>query len=85
MPSAECESEDDCSEFHVGRLGSNVGSIVQGEEDRAFFLLGGAVGDDGDPSIAFAVGGVALFLEYAEEVVAFKFPSAVHVYGILGW
>ena len=85
MPSAEGESEYDCSEFHVGRLGSNVGSIVQGEEDRAFLLPGGAVGDNGDPSIAFAVGGVALFLEYAEEVVAFKFPSAVHVYGILGW
>ena len=85
MPSAECESEDDCSEFHVGRLGSNVGSIVQGDKDRAFCLPGGAVGDYGDPGIAFAVGGVALFLEDAEEVVAFKFPSAVHVYGILGW
>ena len=85
MPPAECESEDDCSEFHVGRLGSNVGSIVQGDEDRAFCLPGGAVGDYGDPGIAFAVGGVALFLEDAEEVVAFKFPSAVHVYGILGW
>ena len=48
-------------------------------------LPGGAFGDYGNPSIAFAVGGVALFLEYAEEVVAFKFPSAVHVYGILGW
>ena len=85
MPPAEGESEDDCSEFHVGRLGSNVGSIVQGEEDRAFLLPGGAVGDNGDPSIAFAVGGVALFLEYAEEAVALELPSAVHVYGILGW
>ena len=85
MPSAEGETEDDCSEFHVGRLGSNVGSVVQGEEDCACLLPGGAVGDNGDSSIAFAVGGVALFLEYAEEVVACKFPSAVHVYGILGW
>ena len=48
-------------------------------------LPGGALRDAGNPSIAFAVGGVALFLEYAEEVVAFKFPSAVHIYGILGW
>ena len=55
------------------------------DEDRAFCLPGGAVRDYGDPGIAFAVGGVALFLEDAEEVVAFKFPSAVHVYGILGW
>ena len=62
-----------------------MGSIVQGDKDRAFCLPGGAVGDYGDPGIAFAVGGVALFLEDAEEVVAFKFPSAVHVYGILGW
>ena len=85
MPSAEGESEDDCSEFHVGRLGSNMGSVVQGDEDRAFCLPGGAVRDYGDPGIAFAVGGVTLFLEDAEEVVAFKFPSAVHVYGILGW
>ena len=67
------------------RLGSNLGSVVQGEEDCAFLLPGGAVGDYGNPSIAFAVGGVALFLEYAEKVVAFKFPSAIHVYGILGW
>ena len=66
-------------------LGSNVGSVVQGEEDCAFLLPGGAFGDYGDPSIAFAVGGVTLCLEYAEEVVSFKFPSAVHVYGILGW
>ena len=85
MPSAESESEYDCGEFHVGRLGSNLGSVVQGEEDCAFLLPGGAVGDYGDPSIAFAVGGVTLFLEYAEEFVAFKFPSAVHVYGVLGW
>ena len=85
MPSAEGESEYDCSEFHVGRLGSNLGSVVQGEEDCAFLLPRGAVGDYGDPSIAFAVGGVALFLKYAEEVVALKFKSAVHVYSILGW
>ena len=85
MPSAEGEADYDCGEFQVGRLGANLSSVVKGEEDGAFLLPGGAFGDYGDPGIAFAVGGVALFLEYAMEVVAFKFPSAVHVYGILGW
>ena len=32
-----------------------------------------------------AVGGVPLFLEYAEEVIAVIFPSTVYVYGVLGW
>ena len=70
----EGEADYDCGEFHVGRLGANLSSVFKGEEDGAFLLLGGALGDYGDPSSAFAVGGVALFLEYAEEVVAFKFP-----------
>ena len=69
----------------MGRLGADLGSVVMGEEDGAFLLPEGAFGDYGDPSIPFAVGGVALFLEYAEEVVAFKFPSAVHVYSVVGW
>ena len=66
----------------MGRLEANLGSVVEGEEDGAVLLPGGAYGN---PGITGAVDGVALFLEYAEEVVAFKFPSAVHVYGILGW
>ena len=85
MPSAEGEADYDCGEFHVGRLGANLSSGVKGAEDGAFLLPGGAFGDYGDPSIVFAVGGVSLFLKYAEEVVSFKLPSAVHVYGILGW
>ena len=48
-------------------------------------LPGGAFGDYGDPSVAFAVGGVTLFLEYAKEVVAFEFPSTIYVYGVVGW
>ena len=85
MPSAEGEADYDCSEFHVGRLGANLSSVVKGDEDGSFLLPGGAFGDYGDPSIAFAVGGVALLLEYAEEVVAFIFPSTIYVYGVVGW
>ena len=69
----------------MGRLGADLGSVVEGEEDDAVLLPGGALGDYSNPSVAFAVGGVALFLEYTEEVVAFKFPSTVHVYGVVGW
>ena len=69
----------------MGRLGANLGSVVEGEDDGAVLLPGGALGVYGNPGITGVVGGVALFLEYAEEVVAFKFPSAVYVYGILGW
>ena len=69
----------------MGSLGANLGSVVEGEERGAVLLPCGFLGDYGDPGITGAVGGVTLFLEYAEEVVAFKFPSAVHVYGILGW
>ena len=69
----------------MGRLGANLGSVVEGEEDDAFLLPGGALGDYGDPCIAGAVGGVALFLEDAEEIVAIVFPSTIYVYGVLGW
>ena len=65
MPSSEGQANYDCSEFHVGRLGANLGSVVEGEEDGAVLLPVGALGNYGDPGIAFAVGGVTLFLEYA--------------------
>ena len=69
----------------MGRLGADVDSVVEGDEDGAFLLPGGALGDYGDPCVASAVGGVALFLEDAEEVVAIVFPSTIYVYGVLGW
>ena len=69
----------------MGGLRANLGSIVEGEEDGAVLLPGGALGDYGDPGITGAVGGVALLLEYAEEVVAFIFPSTIYVYGVLRW
>ena len=45
----------------------------------------GALGNYGYPCVAFAVCGVTLFLEYAEEVFAFEFPSTIYVYGVVGW
>ena len=69
----------------MGGLGANLGSIVEGDEDGAFLLPGRALGDYGDPSVTSAVGGVALFLEDAEEVVAVVFPSPIDVYGVLRW
>ena len=69
----------------MGRLGANLGSVVEGEEDGAVLLPGGALGDYGDPNVASAVGGVALFLEDAEEDVAVVFPSTIYVYGVLRW
>ena len=48
-------------------------------------LPGGALGDYGDHGISGAVGGVALFLEYADEIVAFIFLSAIYVYGVMKW
>ena len=69
----------------MGRLGANLGSVVEGEEDGAVLLPGGALGDYGDPSVTSAVGGVTLFLEDAEEVVAVVFPSTIYVYGVLRW
>ena len=69
----------------MGRLGANLGSVVEGEEDGAVLLPGGALGDYGDPCITGAVCGVALFLEDTEEVVAIVFPSTIYVYGVVGW
>ena len=69
----------------MGRLGANLGSVVEGEEDGAVLLPCGALGDYGDPGITSAIGGVALLLEYAEEVVAVIFPSTIYVNGVVGW
>ena len=69
----------------MGGLGADLSTVVEGEEDGAVLLPGGALGDYGDPCIAGAVGGVALFLEDAEEIVAIVFPSTIYVYGVLGW
>ena len=70
----------------MGRLGANLGSVVEGEEDGAILLPGGALEDYGNPGITGAVGGVALLLKYSEEVVAFIFPSTIiYVYGVLSW
>ena len=62
-----------------------MGSVVEGEEDGAVLLPGGALGNYGDPSVISAVGGVTLFLEDAEEVVAVVFPSTIYIYGVLRW
>ena len=69
----------------MGRLGADLGSVVEGEEDGAVLLPGGALGDYANPGITGAVGGVTLFLEDAEEVVAVVFPSTIYVYGVLRW
>ena len=69
----------------MGRLGADLGSVVEGEEDGAVLLPGGALGDYGNSGVPSAVGGVTLFLEDAEEVVAVLFPSSIYVYGLLRW
>ena len=70
----------------MGRLGADLGSVVEGEEIGAVLLPGGALGDYGNPCVTSAIGGgVALFLEDAEEVVAVVFPSTIYVYGVLRW
>ena len=69
----------------MGRLGADLGTVVEGEEDCSFLLPGGALGDYGDLCVAGAVGGVALFLEDPEEIVAIVFRSTIYVYGVLGW
>ena len=45
----------------MGRLVANLGSVVEGEEDGAVLLPGGALGDYGNPGVTGAVGGVTLF------------------------
>ena len=70
VPSSESKADDNCSEFHVGGLGANLGSVVKGDENGAVLLAVGALGDYGNPGVAGAVGGITLLLEYAEEVVA---------------
>jgi hypothetical protein len=67
----------------VGRLGSNLGSVVEGEQDGAVLMPVRALGDYGEPGVACAVGGVPLFLEYAEEVITCIFPSTIYVYGVV--
>ena len=69
----------------MGGLGANLGSVVKGEEDDAVLLPCWAVGYYGNSSVASAVGGVPLFLEYAEEVIAVIFPSTIYIDGLLGW
>ena len=69
----------------MGRLVADVGSVVEGKEDGAVLLPGGTLGDYGDPSVTSAVGGVTLFLEDAEEVVAVVFSSTIYIYGVLRW
>ena len=69
----------------MGGLGANLGSVVEGEEDGAVLLPCGALGYYGNSGVTSAVGGVTLFLEYAEEVIAVIFPSTIYVDGVLGW
>ena len=75
----EGQANYNCCEFHMGRLGADLGSVVEGEEDGAVLLPSGALGDYGNPGVTGAVGGVALLLEDAEEVVAVIFPSTIDV------
>ena len=69
----------------MSRLGADLGSVVEGEEDGAVLLPCGALGDYGNYGVTGAVGGVTLFLEDAEEVIAVIFPSTIDEYGVLGW
>ena len=61
-----------------------MGSIVEGEEDSAVLLPVGALGDYGNSCVSLAIGGVTLFLEYVEEVIACVFLSTVYIDGVLG-
>ena len=79
------EADYNCCKFHVGRLGADLGSVVNSKKDDAVLLPGWALGNYSYSCVAFAVCGVTLFLEYAEEVVAFEFPSTIYVYGVVGW
>ena len=66
-------------------LGANLGAVVKGEEDGAVLLPVGALRDYGDSCVTLAVGGVTLFLEYVEEVIACVFPSTVYVDSVVSW
>ena len=57
MPSSEGQTNNYGGEFHVGGLGADLGTVVEGEEDGAFLLPGGALGDYDDPCVAGAVVG----------------------------
>ena len=83
MPSAESKANYDRDEFHVGGL-RDLGAAGEVKESGAFLLPVWASGDYGDADVALAVGRVTWFLEYAEEVVAFVFPSSVYIDGVLG-
>jgi hypothetical protein len=67
----------------MGGLGAYLDAMIEGDEGGAFLLPVWTLGDDGDANVAVTVGRVTCFLEYAEEVVTFIFPSAVNVYGVL--
>ena len=69
----------------MGGLGSNLGSVVEGEEDGAVMLPCRALGYDGNSGVTGAVGRVTLFLEDAEEVIAVIFPSTIYAYDVLRW
>ena len=84
MPSAESKANDVGGEFHVGGLRANLGAVVEGEESGVCLLPVWALGDYGYTYVALAVGRVTWFLEYAKEVVAFVFPSAVYIDGVSG-
>ena len=84
VPSSKGKANYDCCKFHVGRLGANLGSVVKGDENGAVLLPGGALGDYGNSCVSLAIGGVTLFLEYVEEVIACVFPSTVYIDGVLG-
>ena len=84
VPSSEGKADDNCGKFHVGRLGANLGSVVKGDENGAVLLPVGALRDYDDSCVSLAVGGVTLFLEYVEEVIACVFPSTVYIDGVLG-
>ena len=84
MPSSKGKADYSCSKFHMGRLGANLGSVVKGDKDGAVLLPGGALGDYGNSCVSLVIGGVTLFLEYVEEVIACVFPSTVYVDGVVG-
>jgi hypothetical protein len=85
VPLSKGKANYDCCKFHVGRLGANLGSVVKGEEDGAVLLPIGSLRDYGNPSVAGAVGGITLLLEYVEEVVACVIPSTINVDGVVSW